>query len=278
LRERVQEVLGPFPNPVPFQDRILKQSVYQGIFLERVVFESEPGITIPAIFLAPTEWRKPIPPVIYVDELGKEAGFENGAIQALLEAGLAVLAVDVRGTGESAASDFEAATNALMSDRPLFGQRVWDVLRSVECLWNRVYVGLQVDKGRIACLGRGWGGLLALYAAALDERIAAAALWEAPCTYHDLLVERPAFPASVYLFGVLRRFDLPDLIDEIAPRPLLLAEPVDGCRNPLELDETFHKDHLLSRLANARLTIYPHASPQAETQGIAAWIKENTAR
>jgi len=36
--------------------------------------------------------------------------------------------VDVRGVGEVSASDFEATTNALMTDRPFFAQQVWDLL------------------------------------------------------------------------------------------------------------------------------------------------------
>ena len=273
LRQEIRKVLGPFPQPGPLHERLLKQNLYQGIFIERVVFESEPGILLPAVFLAPSDWRAPQPPVIYVDELGKEAGLLNGVVETLLDAGFAVLAVDVRGVGESAASDFEAATNALMMPRPLFGQRVWDVLRSLECLWNRVYIGLQVDKSRIACLGRGWAGLLVLYAAALDDRFAAAAAWETPFSYKDLLVEHPAFPVSVYMFDVLNHLDIPDLIDLIAPRPVLQIDPVDGLRNPIPGSLSSSQDGALDGAGAAHM----EATAPAVTstlQTIPVWLRK----
>jgi hypothetical protein len=95
---------------------------------------------------------------------------------------------------------------------------------------------VQIDKGRIGCLGRGVGGLLGLYAAALDERLAAAAMWQAPLSYRSLILEQPGFPASTYLFDVLNHFDLPQLMAAVAPRALLVAEPVDGVREPLDPD------------------------------------------
>ena len=124
-----------------------------------------------------------------------------------------------------------------MTDRPLFGQRVWDVIRAVDCLWRRIYASVQIDKGRIICVGRGAGGLLALFAAALDERIAATAMWETPVSYRSLILQQTDFPPSVYLFDVLRHFDLPELMASVAPRPLLIVDPVDGLRNRLPPDE-----------------------------------------
>jgi len=235
--EAARALLGPLPDADhPIRDRIYAQTLQHGVFAERVVFESEPGIEIPAIFAVPAEWNAQVPVVIYVDESGKQAGLETGVLDALLEAHLAVLAIDVRGVGETVCSEFEAATNALMSDRPLFGQRVGDVLRAVDYLWHRIFISVQVDKGRIACLGRGAGGLLALYAAALDQRLAAAAMWGAPLSYRHLITDGPDWPAGVFVFDVLNYFDLPELMATLAPRPLLIADPVDGLRQPLAVE------------------------------------------
>jgi len=237
LLDRLRTVLGPFPPRSQIEDRIFNQVLHQGLFAERVVFESEPGIQIPAMFLTPAAWQDHVPVVIYVDEWGKQVGLDNGLIAALLAAGMAVLAIDVRGVGETAATDFEATTNALMTDRPLLGQRVWDVLRAVDYLWRRIYISVQIDKGRIGCLGRGMGGLLALFAAGLDERLLATVMWEAPASYQSLVVERPGFPASAYPFDVLHHCDLPQLMATVAPRPLLLADVVDGERRLVPPDD-----------------------------------------
>lgn len=228
--DRLRHVLGPFPTSAPVKDRIYNQIFSRHYFAERVVFESEPGIFIPCIFMAPIHWTDCVPVVIYVDEWGKDIGLNSGLMRKLLEEKIAVLAIDVRGTGETAASDFEASTNALMTDRPLFGQRVWDIVRAVDALWQRTFISIQIDKGRIGCMGRGSAGLLALTAGALDERLSAIGLWESPLTYHSLIQEEKTFPASLYLFNVLKYYDLPQLMSLIAPRPLFLVNPIDGTR------------------------------------------------
>lgn len=280
LVDRVRAVLGPFPDRTPVPDRIFNQVLYKGLFAERVVFESEPGIEIPATFLTPAEWKAYVPAIVYVDEWGKAAGLSNGIIEALLEAQFAVLAIDVRGVGETVASDFEATTNALMTDRPLFGQRVWDVLRAVDCLWRRLYIGVQIDKGRIGCIGRGAGGLLALYAAALDERLAATVIWEAPASYKSLIVERPGFPASVYLFDVLNHFDLPHLMAAVAPRPLLLADPVDGERQYVSIGAATRACHwprqvyTLLQADAGHLQALARPEKPATPEAIAGWLQE----
>jgi dienelactone hydrolase len=277
LLEQIQALLGPFPERPLVKDRLFNQVLHQGLFAERIVFESEPGIQVPAMFLAPAKWKAYLPAVIYVDEWGKSMGLSNGMIEALLAAGLAVFAIDVRGTGETAATDFEATGNALMSDRPLFGQRVYDVLRALDCLWRRIYIGVQIDKGRIGCVGRGAGGLLALYAAALDERWAATAVWETPASYQSLIVERPGFPPSIYLFDVLHHFDLPQVMAGVAPRPLLLADPVDGERLPLseaQLEQILHWPQRVYTLLEAQtdgFQTFKSATPQT----IAAWLHKN---
>ncbi|MGC8878774.1 MAG: alpha/beta hydrolase family protein [Anaerolineae bacterium] len=276
----IRALLGRMPPHHPLvKDRTYNQVLHQGLFAERVVFESEPGIELPAMFLAPAEWQRYVPVVICVDEWGKQAGVEAGIVDALLQVGLAVLAVDVRGVGETTVSDFEAATNALMSDRPLFGQRVWDVLRVVDYLWRRIYIGVQIDKGRIGCLGRGLGGLWCLYAAALDERLAASVLWEVPLSYRDLIVERPGFPPSAYLFDALHHGDLPQVMALVAPRPMLIVDPVDGVRAPLTESASAAKLEW-PRHVYTQVIARPHAWQVWATPGgtspseLATWLKE----
>ena len=73
---------------------MLNQTQLASIFAERVVFDSEVGIEVPAMLFIPQSWNHYVPIVIYVDEYGKEAGFDNGIISAFLGRGLAVFAVD----------------------------------------------------------------------------------------------------------------------------------------------------------------------------------------
>src|SRR4030067_553342 len=228
LIDEVKTLLRKKHNNGRLKDCFYNQNQKEGIFFERVEFESEPGIRLPCIFLSPANYETYMPVVIYLDEFGKECGLVNGFIKDFLDAGMAVFALDVRGWGETAVSDFEAATDALMTDRPLFGQQVSDVLNAIEELWQRTFIGVQVDKGRIGCIGRGAAGIMALYAAALDERLKTTVVLESPVNYRSLILEQTDFPASVYLFDVLNHFDIPQIISLVAPRSILLINPVNG--------------------------------------------------
>ncbi len=229
IKEQIRNVLGPFPSKGQLQTRLFNQVWEDGMMAERINFQSEAGITIPGLFIMPEEWKLPVPFVIYAGEWGKKQGIRSGLIEELVRAGYGVLAIDVRGVGETATSDFEAATNSLMLDRTLFGQRVFDVIRSVDFLWERCYLAPQIDKGRLAIVGEGIGGLWGLYAASLDDRVAAVAARNSLFSYRALLEPSVHYPAGVYLFDVLRHFDLAHVIASCAPRPVYL-QPVDGLR------------------------------------------------
>lgn len=229
LTLRIQDILGPFPEKSPLGTRLFNQVWENGMMAERITFQSEEGITIPGLFIMPEEWKCPVPFVIYAGEWGKIQGIQSGMIEELVRAGYGVLAIDVRGVGETATTDFEAATNLLMMDRPLFGQRVLDVIRTIDFIWERCYIAPQIDKGRLVVAGEGVGGLWALYAAALDRRVAAVAAQNTLYSYTGLLEHGASYPASIYLFDVLKKFDLVHVIASCAPRPVYLR-PVDGWR------------------------------------------------
>jgi cephalosporin-C deacetylase-like acetyl esterase len=281
LLGRIPVVIGRFPERSTFNTRVFNQVTTKGLFAERLVLESEPGIDIPSTFLVPADWKAYAPVIVYADEWGKEAGLATGMLEALLAAKIAVLAIDVRGVGETAATDFEAATNALMSDRPLFGQRVWDVLRAVDWLRERTQNSIQIDKQRIGCVGRGAAGLLALFAAALDERLVATVAWETPASYKYMIVERPSFPPSTFLFDVLNHFDLPHLMAAIAPRPLLLADPVDGERQHLLAEgleqacQLPHQVYSLLHTDEGCFQVFAGPDDQVTPETIAHWLQEN---
>ena len=94
-----------------------------------------------------------------------------------------------------------------MMDRTLFGQRVLDVMRAVDFLWERCYIAPQIDKGRLAILGEGVGGLWGLYAAALDGRVAAVIALDTLYSYPALSTPSnqvvPPSPAMEFTMSVV---------------------------------------------------------------------------
>jgi hypothetical protein len=86
-----------------------------------------------------------------------------------------------------------------------------------------------VDGRQLAIAGRGWAGLVALFAAAVDSEIAATAVEGVPVSYGEIArSEIYEQPVSLMLTGVLQDFDLVDVLASVRPRPLMVLNPRDA--------------------------------------------------
>ncbi|HZT81961.1 MAG TPA: acetylxylan esterase, partial [Gemmataceae bacterium] len=116
-----------------------------GHVIRKLVFETEPGIRAPALYFVPQKGNGPLPLVLYLNGEGKAAAARpGGPIEKLVRAGHRVLALDLRGTGETAPGtvppnrpnyfgvEWKEAFLGLHLNRPLLGQRVLDVLAVLE--------------------------------------------------------------------------------------------------------------------------------------------------
>jgi hypothetical protein len=93
-----------------------------------------------------------------------------------------------------------------------------------------------VDAGGVRVIGKGMGALWALFAAALDARIQNVVCDSGLLSYRSLTgTDRYLHEASIFIPGVLRNFDLPQVASAIAGRPLALLAPVDAMKKPVEL-------------------------------------------
>jgi pimeloyl-ACP methyl ester carboxylesterase len=155
-------------------------------------------------------------------------------VQELVDSGRRVRLIDPRGVGQLrpalqvkgrdyvdplAGVEENLAYNAFLVGRSLLGMRVADVLAAVA-----------KEAGKVTLCARRDAALVALFAAALEPRIARIALEEMRCSYWPPFDEAgvPINAASL-LPGLLRDFgDLPDVLAEVAPRPILLAAPVNA--------------------------------------------------
>ena len=193
-------------------------------FGQRIALDVAPGVTLDAVLLLPDGWGDHAPGVlIALDEHGKSKALASPGVAHARALGWAVLAPDLRGTGESAAGEFELATAAWLLDRDLLANRVDDALAAVQWLSERYSTGQQIDARRIAVWGSGAFGLIALLAAVLDERIAGAASGPFAESLEELLVESPAITPMAFPFAALELLDLADLVRLGRPRPLHVA-------------------------------------------------------
>ena len=109
-----------------------------------------------------------------------------------------------------------------MLGETMVGWRVWDTLRAIDLLETRP----EVDPKRVAMMGISGGGTVALYAAALDERVKAAVLSCSFCTFRDSIYS-VAHCIDNYVPGILRDFEVADIAGLIAPRYLFAENGLD---------------------------------------------------
>lgn len=227
VAELVQARLAvPAKRGIPAWDRrgIVER---QGYRIEKIEIQPEPGITVPALAFVPAEGPVRKPAVLWLNPAGKAADAgEGGAIEGVVRAGNIVFAVDARGWGESAppaargtgySSAYQMAQRSFLTGRTLVGMQTGDVLRAFDYLNSRH----DVDSGRIAVLGKGNGGVVALYAAALEPRMVKIGRQQAPSSYMEIVrAKMHQGITDIVVPGVLRDFDLPDVAASVLPRTL----------------------------------------------------------
>ena len=134
---------------------------------------------------------------------------------ALLARGCAVVELDCRPV-----NDEHVSRAALVLGRPMVGMVAYDVTRAMDYLATRK----DLDVGRVVLWADGLATLPGLYAAALDERIGGAVLSGLLSTY--ISPEPIRHPSWTFARGLLARADVAHLSALVAPRPLVIANPV----------------------------------------------------
>ena len=144
----------------------------------------------------------------------------------------AFFACDVRGIGDSQpdtcganaflgryGSHYFYAAYSQMLDRPLLGQRTFDVLRVIQLLKAAGHTEIHLA-------GQGWGALPAAFAALLSRDVNQVTLKHALTSFHELAVhDDQQWPTALMLPQVLHHFDLPDCYKALQSQNLQLIEP-----------------------------------------------------
>ena len=256
LLARVTELLRFKPVTEPLGVRPLVTTERNGYRIEKLEFLSEPGIYIPTWVFLPHSRNQDTRAILYVNDTGMAeegtAGMPFGVLEQLARKGFLVVALEPRGTGLTAPQHFfgeppesweyrqlfdvetAAAYMAWYMDQSLLGMRVLDVLRGVDYALGRQ----DVDSRGLRAIGSGRGALWVLFAAALDPRIRAAVCEGGLISYKSLVnTDRYLYGADVFIPGVLRQFDLPQVAAAVADRPLALLSPLDPMKQAAAVAE-----------------------------------------
>ncbi|MBL8229502.1 MAG: prolyl oligopeptidase family serine peptidase [Bryobacterales bacterium] len=242
IREMFWKLVGGEPQRTPLNARTTGTLDRDGYRVEKVVYESQPGFHISANLYVPTAGRPPFPGVLFqmghaLD--GKASPLYQRCCQGLVKLGFVVLAFDPMGQGERTyypgarpsltrlgSADDEHTVPArqmmLLGDSSARMQ-TWDAVRSLDYLASLPYV----DRLRLASTGQSGGGTNTMLLAAVDDRLACAAI-ACPNTENVAVTDfhspgstddaEQNFPGS----GPVG-FDRWDLLYPLAAKPLLVA-------------------------------------------------------
>ncbi len=183
MRAACSGALGGYPGRTPLNARVTGEIRTGVCRVEKVVFESQPGLHVTALLFLPLPERHapPYPGVLVPCGHSKEGKaavkYQNGAALAAAN-GMAALVYDPLEQGErlqGSVANLGRGHNHIHVPATLLGWStarfmVWDGMRALDYLASRP----EVDKTRLGCMGNSGGGTLTTFLAALDERITAA--------------------------------------------------------------------------------------------------------
>ncbi|MCC7494328.1 MAG: acetylxylan esterase [Fimbriimonadaceae bacterium] len=241
VRERVQAMIGPFPERCDLRARVTRTLDRPTYTVEAVIFESRPRFPVTASLYLPKERPGLLPAV--VSPCGHSANgrlYENYQRMhlALVQQGFAVLSYDPISQGERLQYLDAAGKSTLagcchehcmagnqinLTGAGFANVRIWDGIRALDYLLSRP----EIDPQRVGVAGNSGGGTLSAYLLCVDDRYAAGA----PACYITTLVHRiatrMAADAEQQFVPMLQEgLDHADLLLPAAPKPVLIGAAV----------------------------------------------------
>ena len=255
LRQKLLQMIGGLPEvKTELHPRVTGRIQMDGFSVEKLIFQSLPGVYVTALVYVPDDHSKKHPAVLVPAGHAPDGKFHYQSLsQRLAGRGYVVISWDPVGQGER--SQFWDATagksryNLVCGEHAVMGNlaylaganlarwEIWDGIRAVDYLLTRP----EVDGERISITGTSGGGFQATLIAALDERIKVAVpscyISALPMRISNRIFADPDSDPEQDLFGMISNgVDHPGLLLLMYPRPVLVAAavldffPIEGTR------------------------------------------------
>ena len=229
LRPRVLRALGlePLPERCPLNADLLGAVERDGFRVERLTFESRPGMLVTANVYVP-EGDGPFPLVLCpVGHWGDAKNEETPAARnrGLARLGYITITYDPFGQGERNVdgNSHQEAWRLSLTGRSNMSIMVYDTVRALDYMLTRD----DVDPTRIACTGASGGGLNTLYFSVVDDRLDVAVPTVYITQWQDFLgTGAPHCPCS-HVPGLGAFTDMGEMTALFAPRPQMVLDAAD---------------------------------------------------
>jgi dienelactone hydrolase len=246
-RQQLLDMLGlhPLPERTPLHPAITGRLEHEDFTVEKLQFQSLPGLYITANLYLPTQRAAPAPAILYLCgharavrdgiSFGNKTGYQHHGAW-LAQNGYVCLVLDTIQLGE-----IEGIHHGTYNHRMWWwnargytpaGVEAWNALRALDYLETRP----EVDPTRFGVTGRSGGGAYSWWITAIDERIKVAAPVAGITDLHNHVVDGVVEGHCDCMFHVnTHGWDFALIAALAAPRPLLICNtdkdpifPLDG--------------------------------------------------
>lgn len=181
LREQLFEMLGlwPLPERTPLSAEVTGDVKKDGVVVEKILFQSRPGLYVTANFYRPEKVEGKLPTILYLNgharavengvALGNKVSYEHHGCW-FARNGYCCLTIDTLQLGEIPGEHLGTRELGqqwwVARGYTPAGVEAWNAIRSLDYLETRA----EVDMKRIGVTGRSGGGAYTWWVAALDDR------------------------------------------------------------------------------------------------------------
>ncbi|MGE3311065.1 MAG: alpha/beta hydrolase family protein [Limisphaerales bacterium] len=294
VRQELQDMLGllPFPERTDLRPAVTGRLEGSGIIVEKLHFQSQPGLYVTANLYRPATQSGPLPAILYV--CGHARVFTNGVSCGNKTAyqhhgiwfarhGYVSLLIDTLQLGEI--EGHHHGTHRLgqwwWNSRGYTpaGVEAWNGIRAIDYLVSRP----EVDASRIGITGRSGGGSYSWTTAALDDRIRVAAPVAGITDLHNHVVDGTVEGHCDCMFFVNTfRWDFARHAALLAPRPLLIVNtdsdtifPLDGVQRIHAATREIYRLHRSESLLGLVTAPGPHKDTQDLQVPVFRWFNQH---
>lgn len=281
MRKQFRRMLGldPWPQRSALKPVITGTLRGDGYVVDKLYFESLPGLYVTANFYRPNEIAQPLPAILYVCghsnilengvSMGNKTDYQHHGIW-FARHGYVCLMLDTIQLGEI--RGFHHGTYNLgrwwwpARGYTPAGVEAWNGIRALDYLQTRP----EVDGTRIGITGRSGGGAYSWWIAALDDRIKAAVPVAGITTLHNHVIDGTIEGHCDCMFFLnTERWDYDRVAALVAPRPLLISNTDKDDIFPLDgVTEIYNRTRALYRTLGKEENIGIHIAegPHKDTQ------------
>jgi cephalosporin-C deacetylase-like acetyl esterase len=239
VKDKLMEMVGPFPEKTPLKPRITGTIKGDGYRIEKIIFEAMPGYYVTGCIYVPEGIKGKVPAILNVIGHNQEA-FRNPLYQVinynLVKRGMIVFAIDPPGQGEhvqyydpqlkSSSVGYTVVEHCYFGNQTFISGSsaaryfIWEGIRAIDYLVSRK----EVDPERIGVTGFSGGGTVTTYLSAFDDRVKVSI----PCSWatsnrRQLETKGVQDAENSFIHGLANGITLEDLLEVRAPKPTLLT-------------------------------------------------------